>query len=174
MNNKVRTAAPQLVLVDGSSYLYRAFHAMPDLRADPDDRSSQPTGAIRGMVGMLQALRNDYPDATHLACVWVLVAGVGLAPLVANVLAFAVAFVVSYRGHARLTFHAAGARGWPSLWRFLAVASSAFTANELLYWLALERLHWHYFWGQAGILLLVAAGTFVCSKFWAFRPRSRG
>ena len=70
MNNTVRTAAPQLVLVDGSSYLYRAFHAMPDLRADPDDRSSQPTGAIRGMVGMLQALRNEYAGATHLACVF--------------------------------------------------------------------------------------------------------
>lgn len=130
---------------------------------------------VRGLPQLLQfGLVGAAAAATHLACVWVLVAGAGLAPLVANVLAFAVAFVVSYRGHARLTFHAAGARGWPSLWRFLAVASSAFTANELLYWLALERLHWHYFWGQAGILLLVAAGTFVCSKFWAFRPRSRG
>lgn len=129
---------------------------------------------VRGLPQLLQfGLVGAAAAATHLACVWALVAGAGLAPLVANVLAFAVAFVVSYRGHARLTFHAAGARGWPSLWRFLAVASSAFVANELLYWLALERLHWHYFWSQAGILVLVAAGTFVSSKFWAFRPRLR-
>ncbi len=49
-----------LLLVDGSSYLYRAFHAMPDLRADPQDRSSAPTGAIRGMVNMLQALEKEF------------------------------------------------------------------------------------------------------------------
>ena len=40
------TARPVMLLVDGSSYLYRAYHAMPDLRADPADRASQPTGAI--------------------------------------------------------------------------------------------------------------------------------
>ena len=49
--------APRLLLVDGSSYLYRAFHAMPDLRADPNDRHSQPTGAIRGMINMLKICR---------------------------------------------------------------------------------------------------------------------
>ena len=50
---------PTLLLVDGSSYLYRAFHAMPDLRADPGDPHSAPTGAIRGMINMLTALRKD-------------------------------------------------------------------------------------------------------------------
>jgi DNA polymerase-1 len=48
-----------LLLVDGSSYLYRAFHAMPDLRAVPGDPSSPATGAIRGMINMLQKLRKD-------------------------------------------------------------------------------------------------------------------
>jgi DNA polymerase-1 len=61
---------PLLLLVDGSSYLYRAFHAMPDLRADPADPASQPTGAIRGMVNMLTALRKDYPHARYAACVF--------------------------------------------------------------------------------------------------------
>ncbi|MDO5625345.1 MAG: DNA polymerase, partial [Pseudomonadota bacterium] len=64
------TPAPTLLLVDGSSYLYRAFHAMPDLRADPADPTSQPTGAIRGMVNMLGSLRRDYPDAPYIACVF--------------------------------------------------------------------------------------------------------
>lgn len=129
---------------------------------------------VRQLPQLLQfGLVGSAAAATHLACVWLLVAGAGMAPLAANVLAFAVAFVVSYQGHALLTFRAAGARGWASLWRFLAVAGTAFTVNELLYWLALERLHWHYFWSQAAILVLVAAGTFVSSKFWAFRPRLR-
>ena len=48
-----------LLLVDGSSYLYRAFHAMPDLRAVPGDPTSAATGAIRGMINMMQKLRKD-------------------------------------------------------------------------------------------------------------------
>src|ERR1035437_8098465 len=58
-----------LLLVDGSSYLYRAFHAMPDLRAVPGDPGSAPTGAIRGMINMLQSLRKDVP-ADFAACVF--------------------------------------------------------------------------------------------------------
>jgi DNA polymerase I len=54
-----------LLLVDGSSYLYRAFHAMPDLR----NAEGAPTGAIYGMINMLRKLRNDYP-AAYIACVF--------------------------------------------------------------------------------------------------------
>ncbi|MFC7289762.1 DNA polymerase I [Herminiimonas glaciei] len=55
-----------LLLVDGSSYLYRAFHAMPDLRGP----NGAPTGAIYGMINMLRRLRKDYPDAEYMACVF--------------------------------------------------------------------------------------------------------
>jgi DNA polymerase I len=58
-----------LLLVDGSSYLYRAFHAMPDLRAVPGDPTSPATGAIRGMINMLQKLRRDV-RADYVACVF--------------------------------------------------------------------------------------------------------
>jgi len=58
-----------LLLVDGSSYLYRAFHAMPDLRAVPGDPASAATGAIRGMVNMMQALRKEV-RADYAACVF--------------------------------------------------------------------------------------------------------
>jgi DNA polymerase-1 len=58
-----------LVLVDGSSYLYRAYHAMPDLRAIPGDPASPATGAIRGMVNMMQALRKDV-QADYAVCVF--------------------------------------------------------------------------------------------------------
>ncbi|WP_292931274.1 DNA polymerase I [Noviherbaspirillum sp.] len=54
-----------LLLVDGSSYLYRAFHAMPDLR----NAEGAPTGAIYGMINMLRKLRNDY-SAAYIACVF--------------------------------------------------------------------------------------------------------
>ena len=58
-----------LVLVDGSSYLYRAYHAMPDLRAVPGDPTSAATGAIRGMINMLQALRKEV-HADYAACIF--------------------------------------------------------------------------------------------------------
>ncbi|MBU2409908.1 MAG: DNA polymerase I, partial [Gammaproteobacteria bacterium] len=58
-----------LLLVDGSSYLYRAFHAMPDLRAVPGDASSPATGAIRGMINMLQVLRREV-RADYAACIF--------------------------------------------------------------------------------------------------------
>jgi DNA polymerase I len=54
-----------LLLVDGSSYLYRAFHALPDLRTS----RGEPTGAIRGFISMLRLLRNQVP-ADYLACVF--------------------------------------------------------------------------------------------------------
>ncbi len=44
-----------MVLVDGSSYLYRAFHALPDLRTS----RGEPTGAIRGVIAMLRRLHED-------------------------------------------------------------------------------------------------------------------
>jgi DNA polymerase I len=46
---------PRLILVDGSSYLYRAFHALPDLR----NSRGEPTGAIRGVISMLRRLVDD-------------------------------------------------------------------------------------------------------------------
>ncbi|MGH8831955.1 MAG: DNA polymerase I, partial [Polaromonas sp.] len=58
-----------LLLVDGSSYLYRAFHAMPDLRVNPGDPTSPATGAIRGMINMMQKLRKDV-RADYAACVF--------------------------------------------------------------------------------------------------------
>ena len=58
-----------LLLVDGSSYLYRAFHAMPDLRAVPGDPASAATGAIRGMINMMQSLRKEV-RADYAACVF--------------------------------------------------------------------------------------------------------
>src|SRR5580765_2552652 len=54
-----------LLLVDGSSYLYRAYHALPDLRGP----GGVPTGAIRGVVSMMKLLREQYP-AAHGACVF--------------------------------------------------------------------------------------------------------
>ncbi len=54
-----------LLLVDGSSYLYRAFYALPDMR----NAATEPTGALYGIINMLRRLGMDYP-AAYLACVF--------------------------------------------------------------------------------------------------------
>ena len=58
-------AKKPLVLVDGSSYLYRAFHALPPLTTS----KGQPTGAIKGVLNMLIRLRKDY-EPEHMAVVF--------------------------------------------------------------------------------------------------------
>jgi DNA polymerase-1 len=54
-----------LLLIDGSSYLYRAFHAMPDLRS----KDGLPTGAIYGMVNMLRRLEKEI-EFDYSACIF--------------------------------------------------------------------------------------------------------
>ena len=58
-------SAKPLVLVDGSSYLYRAFHALPPLST----ASGQPTGAVLGVVNMLYKLKDEL-NPTHMAVVF--------------------------------------------------------------------------------------------------------
>jgi len=48
-----------LILVDGSSYLFRAYHALPPLTTT----EGHPTGAIRGVIAMLRKLAKDYPGS---------------------------------------------------------------------------------------------------------------
>lgn len=52
------TDAPRLILVDGSSYLFRAFHALPPLT----NSKGLNTGAAKGVIGMLKRLQADNPD----------------------------------------------------------------------------------------------------------------
>ena len=53
------TLDPALVLVDGSSYLYRAFHALPMLTTS----AGRNSGAAKGVINMIRRLKKDYPKA---------------------------------------------------------------------------------------------------------------
>jgi len=59
------TGSGALILVDGSSYLYRAFHALPELT----NKTGEPTGAVHGVLNMLNKLVRD-TDPTHLAVIF--------------------------------------------------------------------------------------------------------
>lgn len=56
---------PDLILIDGSSYLYRAFY-VPQLKR-MQTAGGQPTGAVYGTINMIKSLASDYPDAQLVA-----------------------------------------------------------------------------------------------------------
>ena len=57
--------AKPVVLVDGSSYIYRAYHALPPLVSS----KGVPTGAVKGVINMIRRLQKDYPDS-HIVTVF--------------------------------------------------------------------------------------------------------
>lgn len=95
----------------------------------------------------------------------------GLHPLAANVVAFHIAFVVSYIGQSRLTFADRDVSVRDGLPRFLAVSYLGFATNETMYALLLAYTRLHYLVALAGVLVAVAAMTFLLSRAWAFRER---
>lgn len=121
-----------------------------------------------GVVGISALL-------VHFASVaWVLVP-LGLAPLLANLLGFLLAFQVSYWGHRVQTFRATGVPHRQALPRFFAVACLSFAVNEGLYALLLQHTALGYRPALLLVLVLVAGMTFVLGKLWAFRlPGSAG
>tara|TARA_R110000868_G_scaffold407985_1_gene690057 strand:+ start:13771 stop:14148 length:378 start_codon:yes stop_codon:yes gene_type:complete len=91
-----------------------------------------------------------------------------LMPLVANIFAFLIAFLVSYFGHRHWTFrekqHANS-----SLPKFFMVAAMGFLLNEALFAVFLHVFHIYYMLALFITLIIVAVVTFVFSKFWAFK-----
>ena len=60
-----KKSTPPFILVDGSSYLFRAYHAMPDM----SNSKREPTGTIYGVINMMRRLLKDY-DPEYLAVVF--------------------------------------------------------------------------------------------------------
>lgn len=104
----------------------------------------------------------------HWLVVIALVPLAGLHPLIANVIAFLVAFNVSYFGHRHLTFRASDRSHRQTLPRFAAVATSSFLVNEAMYWALLTLTPMRYDIAMLLVLGTVAVLTYLLGKFWAF------
>jgi putative flippase GtrA len=93
----------------------------------------------------------------------------GLVALASNVVGFLAAFIVSYLGHDAWTFPSRSERSRrATLHRFFRVAITAFVVNETLFWALLRWTRIPYQLALALVLLVVAGGTYVISKHWAF------
>jgi putative flippase GtrA len=129
-----------------------------------NDRLSERLRLMRfGLIGAAAA-------AIHYWTVIALVELAGVAPLRANIGAFAVAFWCSYFGHRHWTFADHG-RGNPVavFFRFLATALLGFLLNQWLFYLLLTYLRLPYFISLAIVMVIVAASTYLLSRLWAFR-----
>lgn len=104
----------------------------------------------------------------HLLVVVALVS-LNIPPLAANVVAFSVAFQVSYWGHRHWTFNARTLRHRQTLPRFVSVAGFGFALNEFSFFLLLRFTTLDYRIALTTVLTMVAISTFFLNRQWAFR-----
>ena len=109
--------------------------------------------------------------ATHWLVAVACVGRLGWSPLVANVVGWLVAFIVSFSGHYRLTFRHQPKALFVALRRFFVVSASGFAVNELSYAFLLKATAVRYDILLAMILIAIAFLTFVVSRLWAFRHK---
>ena len=107
--------------------------------------------------------------ATHFVCVILLVEATKIAPLFANVIAFLIAFIVSFSGQRLVTFNDSQQALGSSLRRYFLISISSFIANELLFAISIKLFDLPYIPSLACVLVLVALGTYIGSRKWAFK-----
>ncbi|MFT0532986.1 GtrA family protein [Castellaniella hirudinis] len=107
--------------------------------------------------------------ATHWAVAVACVAWAGMAPLVANVAGWLVAFGVSFAGHYRLTFRHQHAPLRRAAGRFFLVSALGFAINETAYATLLRLTSIPYDILLALVLIGIAGMTFILGRCWAFR-----
>src|SRR5579864_7998819 len=120
-----------------------------------------------GLVGLTAAL-------VHFTVVVLLVEGQGLRPLLANVLAFCLAFQVSYWGHRYWTFRGTEQRHGLAFPRLLLVSSLAFLANESLFYILMTQFKLPYRPALILVLSVLPLAVFLVNKLWVFKSSLRG
>lgn len=110
--------------------------------------------------------------ATHWLVAVLCVSQLHMAPLLANVVGWLVAFVVSFSGHYLLTFRQQAAPLLGALVRFFAVSALGFALNEASYAWLLANTGMRYDILLAAILIGIAVMTFILGRLWAFRRRT--
>lgn len=107
--------------------------------------------------------------SVHLLCVLSLVTFFQIPPLVANVLAFLLAFNVSFLGHRKFTFSKLQDLKRLRLPHFFLVAASAGLMNESLYYLLLQYTTLNYLFALVLVIGIMSIYSFLLSRFWACR-----
>jgi len=109
----------------------------------------------------------------HFVLVAVILVPLGLPPLIANIVAFLLAFQISYWGHRHKTFEAGHVPHRQALPRFFMVSCLSFCLNEAMYFVLLHFTPLDYRLALLIVLGCVAVLTFVLSKLWAFSGKEQ-
>jgi putative flippase GtrA len=132
-------------------------------------------------TGLLLRKIPNYQELSRFAIIGILAALVNfialvalvslghIQPLLGNVIAFLIAFQVSYHGHKRWTFSNKESKHRKAMTKFFIVAGISFLLNEGLFALLLKETHLYYPVALLLVLIIVPPITFVFSKVWAFR-----
>lgn len=119
-----------------------------------------------GTVGVAATL-------THGLVLVALSEGLALDPVVGNLLAFSIAFGVSFAGQSRWVFRAGGF-AFGHLWRFASTALLGLGLNFAIMKLTVDALGLHYLLGFAAVVASVPAITFLLNKLWVFQATPGG
>lgn len=109
--------------------------------------------------------------ATHWIVAVACVSLANIQPLIANVVGWLIAFIVSFSGHYRLTFRQQNAPLIRAALRFFWVSALGFAINEVSYAVLLKYTAIRYDILLALILIGIAVITFILGRFWAFRHK---
>jgi putative flippase GtrA len=104
----------------------------------------------------------------HIAIVWVLISHAGLFPIVANLLAFLVAFILSFSGHYYWTFYSRSDR-MQALRRFFVISGSAFVLNNIVLTGLLSIEIITAVMAAIYAAFLIPVFTFILSRLWVFK-----
>ncbi len=106
----------------------------------------------------------------HLSILQVVVSVLAVNPLVGNVFAFSIAFIVSYTGQSLWTFNHKQHNHKGALWRFLLTQLlCSFVLNQGMYTLLLTLTPLNYMIASLMVLISVPIVTYTISKYWAFK-----
>lgn len=111
---------------------------------------------------------------THMSVVVLLVELLDWHAAVSNIAGFGVAFSVSFNGHARYTFPQPAEQRAEACRRFILIAMTSFSLNQIIYTYALILFGPVFYIPLLAVVLLgVAVFTFTMSRYWAFALRSK-
>jgi putative flippase GtrA len=107
---------------------------------------------------------------THLGFLVLGVEWLGMNPVIASVLGFIAAVIISYILNHRWTFESDHAHS-STLWRYVVVSLFGLALNTVMMTTLVQYFHWWYFWAQLSVLLVVPLSNFLLNRYWTFNTR---
>lgn len=135
-------------------------------------------GSLMSSPAVLEVVRfviiGAAATVVHMCVAFALYYGLNFAPLIANPIAFLIAWCVSYAGQFKWTFKDSGAKHKSSAPKFFAVSVLSLILSQVVVWFTAEYLKLPFYLAMLCVVFSVPIVTFILSKFWVFRRAASG